>query len=84
MRPSIAPRWKMATSTFFRRNRPGLVMALAVRVMNVGIPPRPAAKTAMPPDLRKARRVVMVLLALELGGTKNDADDKGHRVLVVD
>src|SRR5436309_5858455 len=61
-RPSMAPRWKMATRTLRRRDEVEGVpwAASAARVMNPGPPPTPRVKRAMPPVFRKNLRVSMV------------------------
>src|SRR4029077_17285243 len=61
-RPSMAPRWKMATNTLRRRDEVEGVpwAASAARVMNPGPPPTPRVKRAMPPVFRKSLRLRMV------------------------
>src|SRR3954470_15201272 len=61
-RASMAPRWKMVTSTLRRRDEvePVPWAARAARARNPGPPPTPRVKRAMPPVLRKNLRVCMV------------------------
>src|SRR5882724_12389309 len=72
LRPSTAPRWKMAMRTFGRA--PGLC-AQAVRTRKRGTDPRPSRARA--PDFMNARRVpqLIALPSLELGRAQHEGRD---------
>src|SRR6185295_13674998 len=65
-RPSMAPRWKIVTSTLRRREEvaPVPVAAIAARARKPGPPPTPTVTRATPPALRKSLRSNMMVVLI--------------------
>src|ERR1700730_12277473 len=67
LRPSAAPRWKIATRIFLRA--PGASAAYSARSSHNGAEPAPTMASA---ELRRKKRRLVISMFLKLRGTQGD------------